>query len=250
MKFGTVFIGLFLSFTSYAQSKAVSHDLLDALLKKYVNSQGNVDYAGFKKDSVRLNQYLGLLAKNPPSDSWTKEDQLAYWINVYNAFTISLVAKHYPVKSIKDIRPGISFINSVWDIRFIKIGKETYDLNNIEHSILRKKFDEPRIHFAINCASYSCPRLRNEAYTGSKLSTQLTEAAESFIADKTKNDITTDKIVISKIFDWFGGDFSLRDPHGKKKGSLIDFLNLYSKVKINQKARISYMDYNWSLNGI
>ena len=243
MKFFIPFFWLLFSLSSFAQSKAISHDLFDALLRKYVNSQGNVDYAGFKKDSFRFNQYLDLIAKNPPTDSWTKEEKLAYWINVYNAFTISLVAKHYPVKSIKDIRPGISFINSVWDIRFIKIGKETYDLNNIEHSILRKKFDEPRIHFAINCASYSCPRLRNEAYTGEKLNIQLTAADESFLADKTKNEIAPDKIVLSKIFDWFGGDF-------KKKGSLIDFLNLYSKVKINSKAKISYMEYNWALNGI
>ncbi len=243
MKFCFPFFWLLFSLSSFAQSKTISHDLFDALLKKYVNSQGNVDYAGFKKDSVRFNQYLDLLAKNPPTGSWSREEQLAYWINVYNAFTISLVAKHFPVKSIKDIRPGISFINSVWDIRFIKIGKETYDLNNIEHSILRKKFDEPRIHFAINCASYSCPRLRSEAYTGEKLNLQLTAAAEAFLADKTKNEIAPDKIVLSKIFDWFGGDF-------KKKGSLIDFLNLYSKVKINNKAKVSYMEYNWALNGI
>jgi len=183
-----------------------------------------VDYVGFRKDSTKFNQYLNLLAKNPPNDEWSKEEQLAYWINVFNAYTISLVAKHFPVKIIKDIRRGILFINSVWDIKFIKIGKAIYDLNNIEHSILRKRFDEPRIHFVINCASCSCPRLRNEAYRGETLNNQLTEVAELFLADKTKNVISPDKIVISKVFNWFGGDF-------KKKGSLIDFLNLYSKVK-------------------
>jgi hypothetical protein len=232
---------LFICSVFQAVSKPVSHDLFDQLLKKYVNEAGNVNYEGFKKDQKILDSYLDLLAKNEPDASWSQSEQLAYWINVYNAFTISLVAKHYPVASIKDIRPGISFINSVWDIKFIKIGSKTYDLNNIEHSILRKKFQEPRIHFAINCASFSCPKLRNEAFTGDKLENQLASAARDFLADKNKNEIKADKIIISKIFDWFAGDF-------KKKGSLISFLNQYAPVKINDKAKIDYKDYIWTLN--
>jgi Protein of unknown function, DUF547 len=238
---------LLISFASFehqkscAQIKPITHELFDTLLKKYVDNKGNVNYEGFKKDKVLLDNYLDLLSKNPPTTDWTQEDQLAYWINAYNAFTISLVAKHYPIASIKDIKPGIAFINSVWDIKFIKIGNETYDLNNIEHSILRKKFSEPRIHFAINCASYSCPRLRNGAYTAANLEAQLTEAARSFLADTTKNDITQNFISISKIFDWFTGDF-------KKKGNLIDFLNLYAPVRINRKAKIEYKEYVWTLN--
>ena len=224
-----------------AQTKPVSHDIFDGLLKKYVDKNGNVNYIGLKKDQKILDSYLTLLSSNEPSASWSKDEQLAYWINAYNAFTISLVVKHYPVASIKEIRPGISFINSVWDIKFIKIGKETYDLNNLEHGIIRKKFDEPRVHFAINCASYSCPALRNEAYTADKLDAQLTDAAKSFLADKNKNEFTPDRITISKIFDWFTGDF-------KKNGSLIDFLNKYAPVKINAKAKIDYKDYLWSLN--
>ena len=224
-----------------AQTKPVSHDIFDGLLKKYVDKNGNVNYIGLKKDQKILDSYLTLLSSNEPSASWSKDEQLAYWINAYNAFTISLVVKHYPVASIKEIRPGISFINSVWDIKFIKIGKETYDLNNLEHGIIRKKFDEPRVHFAINCASYSCPALRNEAYTADKLDAQLTDAAKSFLADKNKNEFKADRITISKIFDWFTGDF-------KKNGSLIDFLNKYAPVKINAKAKIDYKDYLWSLN--
>lgn len=224
-----------------AHSQSISHEIFDGLLKKYVNAQGNVDYAGMKKDQKTLNSYLDLLSKNEPNSNWSREEQIAYWINAYNAFTISLVVKHYPVASIKDIKRGISFINSVWDIKFIKIGKETYDLNNIEHSILRKKFNEPRIHFAINCASYSCPRLSSEAYTASKLDAQLSTAARGFLSDKTKNDIQQDHLMISKIFDWFAGDF-------KKKGSLIDFLNQYAPIKINSSAKIDFYDYNWALN--
>ena len=101
--------------------------------------------------------------------------------------------------------------------------------------------NEPRIHFAINCASYSCPNLLNEAYTEKNLENQLETAAKSFINDKSKNNITANTIEISSIFDWFTGDF-------KKKGTLIDFLNKYSSVKINAKAKISYKEYNWNLN--
>lgn len=224
-----------------AQIKAFDHTLFDRVLLQYVDARGNVDYSGLQKNQGLLNSYLEKLSKNPPSPGWSNSDQLAYWINVYNAFTLSLVAQHYPVQSIKDIRPGIPFINSVWDIRFIHIGNATYDLNNIEHKILRKQFDEPRIHFAINCASFSCPRLMNEAYTGEKLETQLTTAARGFLADTTKNKIAGNQISLSKIFDWFGGDF-------KKKGSLIDFLNQYSPVTIQAGAKISYLNYDWNLN--
>jgi len=224
-----------------AQTIPIDHKLFDEVLAKFVDTLGRVDYAGLKKNPSNLNRYLELLSANPPASNWPREDQLAYWINVYNAFTLSLVVKHYPVESIKNIRPGIPFINSVWDIRFIKIGNETFDLNNIEHRILRKQFEEPRIHFAINCASFSCPRLLNEAYTGKKLESQLTKAARFFLSDTTKNIITVNYLSLSKIFDWFGGDF-------KKKGSLIDFLNLYAPLKISDKANINYLEYRWTLN--
>ena len=101
--------------------------------------------------------------------------------------------------------------------------------------------DEPRIHFAINCASFSCPKLINEAYTEANLEKQLATAAKSFINDTSKNTITANKVEISKIFDWFAGDF-------KQKGTVIDFLNQYSTLKINSKAKISYKEYNWTLN--
>ena len=105
------------------------------------------------------------LRKGHPNDKhWTETEQLAYWINAYNAFTVELILDHYPVASIRDIKEGVPFINSVWDIDFIKIEGKTYSLNDIEHRILRREFDEPRIHFAIVCASISCPKLRNEAF--------------------------------------------------------------------------------------
>jgi len=219
------------------------HSKWSLLLSKHVNKNGMVNYLGFQKDRLHLNSYLKDLAKNPPSQVWSDREQLAYWINAYNAFTIDLILSNYPLSSIKEIGPGIQvpFINSPWDIEFIEIGGEKYDLNDIEHNILRKEFKEPRIHFAINCASMSCPLLRSEAYTSEKLESQLQEQAFAFLNDPFRNQITKSEVKISKIFNWFRGDFI-------KDGKLIDYLNKYSEVEVNSNARIKYLDYDWKLN--
>jgi len=217
------------------------HDLWNQLLKKHVNSDGRVNYKGFQADSVVLNTYLGYLSENPPPSSASKAEKTAFWINAYNAFTISLITKHYPIKSIKDIKKGIPFINTVWDIKFIKIGGKTYDLNNIEHSILRKKLFDPRLHFALNCASTSCPKLLNEAFEAKILEQQLQKAAKNFINDSSKNELQASSARLSMIFSWYNGDFT-------KKSSLIDFINQYSTTKISPTANIGFKEYDWSLN--
>ncbi len=238
---------LFLLLTSFSitaglfAQKVPSHQQWDKLLKKYVNTAGMVNYKGFQNDKSELDAYLKTLSDNAPQKSWSENDQKAFWINAYNAFTVSLILQHYPVKSIKDIGGKIYKINTAWDIKFITIGGEKYDLNNIEHKMLRRKFEDPRIHFAIVCASMSCAKLRREAYTGSKLEAQLDEQAKDFLNDNSKNRISTDKAEISKYFTWYGGDFT-------KNGSLVDFINKYSQTKINTNTKISYLDYNWSLN--
>lgn len=219
--------------TAAAEAPSMSHDKWNALLQKNVSKSGNVNYKAFQKDSKELQAYLTELSANVPTKSWSKNATLAYWINAYNAYTVKLILDNYPTKSIKDI-------NDPWGKKFISLGNKKYSLEQIEHEILRK-MEEPRIHFAINCASFSCPNLLNEAYTEAKLEKQLVAVSKSFINDKTKNTITANKIEISKIFDWFSGDF-------KKKGSVIDFLNQYSTVKISSKANVNYKDYNWSLN--
>ena len=225
--------------------KAPSHTAWTMLLEKYVDTNGNVDYKGFKGDGLKLDAYLNSLEANAPNPKkWSTEEQLAYWINAYNAYTIKLIVDNYPVKSIKDIGGSIPFVNSPWDIKFIEISGDKLDLNNIEHGILRKYFKEPRIHFAVNCASYSCPKLRNEAYEASKLDAQLTDQAKDFLADTKKNKIGDGKSVqLSKLFSWFSGDFK---QNGK---SVNDFINKYSPVKIKPGADINYLDYNWQLNG-
>jgi hypothetical protein len=231
---------LFAAVVSFAQ-KSPSHQQWDKLLKKHVNASGMVNYKGFQKDKAELDGYLKTLSDNSPQGSWSADEQKAYWINAYNAFTVALILKHYPVKSIKDIGGKIYKVNTPWDIKFVNIGGKKYDLNNIEHGILRKKFDDPRIHFALVCASISCPRLRSEAYTAAQLNTQLDDDGRNFLNDKSKNRVNTEKAELSKYFSWYKGDFT-------KNGSLADYINKYSVTKINTNTKISHLDYNWSLN--
>lgn len=215
------------------EASGINHARWNALLQKNVLNNGNVNYRGFQKDSKELKLYLNELSSNPPTKAWSRNATLAYWINAYNAYTVQLILNNYPTKSIKDIADP-------WSKKFISIGTKKYSLEEIENDILRK-MNEPRIHFAINCASVSCPELLNEAYTESKLEKQFVAVTKNFINDKSKNFITSNKIEVSKIFDWFAADF-------KSKGDVIDFLNLYSSIKISSNAKISYKNYNWNLN--
>ncbi|WP_452227482.1 DUF547 domain-containing protein [Lacinutrix cladophorae] len=210
-----------------------NHETWNTLLHKNVTETGNVNYVSFKKNSTELRIYIDSLADNMPNEAWTKEDKLAYWINAYNAMTVDLIIRNYPVKSIKDIKDP-------WEQRLWKLGNKWYNLDEIEHQILRK-MEEPRIHFAIVCASYSCPKLQNEAFTASKLEAQLTAATKGFLADNNRNEISSNTIKISKIFQWFSKDF-------KQNGNLIDFLNTYTEINISSNAKKSYKDYNWDLN--
>lgn len=235
----TVFCSLTL-LVSFAQ-KAPSHQQWDKLLKKHVNISGLVNYKGFQKDKSELDAYLKTLSESSPGTGWTANEQKAFWINAYNAYTVELILKNYPVKSIKDIGGKIYKVNTPWDIKFITIGGKKYDLNNIEHGILRKKFDDPRIHFALVCASISCPRLQHEAYSAAKLDAQLDDAGKEFLNDKSKNKITTQRADLSKYFSWYKGDFT-------KNGSQVDFINKYSSTKITSKTSIGSLDYNWNLN--
>lgn len=228
-----------------SESKPVNHATYDSLLRKYVDADGFVDYKGFIKDSVQFKSYLDLLSKNHPNDkNWSREERLAYWINAYNAFTIKLICDRYPIASIKDVKKGIPFVSDTWTIDFIKIEGKTYSLNNIEHNIIRPKYKEPRIHFAVNCASRSCAPLRNEAFTAAKLEAQLNDGAKKFInGNNFRNKvISAQKATLSKYFTWFAGDFKEKDP------SVIAFINRFSDIKLSEKATIDYLDYDWTLN--
>ncbi|MEO1712691.1 MAG: DUF547 domain-containing protein [Bacteroidota bacterium] len=226
-----------------SNSRPVTHELWDSLVQKHVSPQGWVDYEGFLADSLRVNSYLDLLSQNHPNKkNWTEDEQLAYWINAYNAYTVKLVMDHYPVASIKDIKNGIPFVNTVWDIKFIEIEGATYDLNNIEHGIIREQFAEPRIHFAVNCASHSCPKLSNRAFTAKNLDAQLEQAARDFLADTGKNRIRPEEVELSKIFSWYRTDFN------KVSDQITEFINPFTDVDVRPDASVEYLDYDWSLN--
>ncbi len=210
-----------------------NHSIWKDLLKNNVSENGHVNYKGFKVEAQKLRAYIDSLSDNMPTSEWPKNDKLAYWINTYNALTVDLILRNYPTKSIKDIKDP-------WDQRLWKFGDKWYNLNDIEHKILRK-MNEPRIHFAIVCASVSCPKLQNEAFTASNLEEQLTNATKEFLADASKNELTENNIKLSKIFKWFKKDF-------EQNRSLIDFFNQYSEVSISNGAKKNYKDYNWDLN--
>lgn len=212
------------------------HQLWDELLKKHVSDDGIVNYQSFKTEHKKLLDYIYVLSfphKNSFYATFSREEKLAYWINAYNAMTIDLILRHYPIKSIKDIKEP-------WKQRYWKLGSKWYNLNDIEHQILRK-INEPRIHFAIVCASYSCPKLQNEAFTSEDLEQQLTKVTKDFLNDSERNSISENHIELSKIFKWFSKDF-------EQNGSLVGFLNQYLDIEISDKAKKSFKDYNWDLN--
>jgi len=229
-----------LSSISSQETAIPDHSAWTELLDLYVTETGKVNYKGFIEDKVRLEEYLNTLSSFPPGENWRTQDKLAYWINAYNAFTVKLIVDNYPLKSIKDIANGLPMINSPWDIKFFKIGETDFDLNTIEHEILRKQFDEPRIHFAINCASFSCPRLRNEAYETEKLEEQLEEQASLFINNPDKNLISSSNTKLSKLFSWFESDFL-------KDGGVKSFIKKYNQ-SLNENSKIEYLEYIWTLN--
>jgi len=219
--------------TSKILYNVLTHIKWNRLLTKYVSSEGTINYKGFKEDEKALKSYLSVLRNNMPAKNWSKADKLAYWLNVYNAYTVKLIIDNYPVKSIKDIKKP-------WDLRFFRLGKKWYTLNDVEHQILRKMKD-PRIHFGINCASFSCPPLSNKAFNSKNVDAALEKLTIAFINDPKRNTISANQIEISKIFSWFAKDF-------KKEGTIINFLNKYSNTKINTSAKKSFKNYNWDLN--
>lgn len=227
-----------------SQSKPISHAAFDSLLRKHVNTEGWVDYEGFIKDSTVFDAYLNLLSKNLPNNkNWQPNEAKAYWINAYNAFTIKLICDHYPIESIKDVKKGIPLVSDTWQIEFIEIEGKKYSLNNIEHGILRPRYNDPRIHAAVNCASKSCPKLLNEAFVAEKLDVQLDSVMNMFVNDNVRNKISSSqKAELSKIFSWYAGDFKKANP------SVIAFINKFSNIKLNENADVDFLDYNWQLN--
>tara|TARA_R110002124_G_scaffold191436_1_gene358824 strand:+ start:2555 stop:3265 length:711 start_codon:yes stop_codon:yes gene_type:complete len=231
-----IFIVLIAIFT-LSQGNAQT-SIYNDLLQKHVTKNGIVNYKSFKADEAKLDTYISYLEKTTPASSWSENKQKAFWINTYNAYTIKLILENYPLKSIMDIKQDGK---TAWKIPFAKVGGKTYTLDYIEHEILRKNLFDPRIHVGVNCASVSCPKLGNIAFTEENIDANLEKLMKTFINDSSRNKITNNKVQISSIFDWFKEDFT-------KNGSVIDYLNKYSNTEINPNAKISYLKYDWSLN--
>ncbi|KAA1243896.1 DUF547 domain-containing protein [Aquimarina sp. RZ0] len=212
----------------------LSHAIWDQILLINVSDDGKVNYKGFMRDSSQLYEYFAYLSDNAPTERWSKEEKLAYWINAYNAYTIKLIIDNYPINSIKDIKDP-------WDKKFFKIDGVLYSLNELEHKILRK-LNDPRIHFAINCASFSCPVVWNRAFTARNVDKALDTQTRNFINDPLRNTITNEVVEVSKIFSWFKKDFKIGG------GDAKSFINKYSEIKIDKQPKKGYKKYNWSLN--
>lgn len=227
----------------------INFDTWNQLLSQYVDSKGRVDYAAWKSESSTiLNQWLGEI-KQSDFTSINSDQELALWINLYNAFTVASILESYPITSIQPKIWGIpNFLAFAWFFYrpTHKVGDSYYYLNQIEHRILRKKFNEPRIHFALVCASLGCPLLRNEAYYGETVQNQLEDDARRFInnPDKVRYEASTQTLYCSKIFKWYKKDFL------QVAASIPDYIRSYLKTDIvsSEEIVIAYLDYDWNLN--
>jgi hypothetical protein len=230
--------------TPKAQPKAkIDHGIFDSLLKKHV-SNGWVDYRGFKQDEAELDRYLKAL-ENTDTGGLSRNEQFAFYINAYNAWTVKLILSGYPgIGSIKDLARWPS---SPWKKKISRLDGQVITLDNIEHDILRPRFKDPRVHFAVNCASKGCPPLRSEAYLGSALDRQLDDSTRRFINDPRRTRLEGKKLYVSKIFKWFSVDF---------KNDILGFVLRYASGDLEKelnanrdKIKIKYLDYDWGLNG-
>jgi hypothetical protein len=265
-------IGLLLGgFLASSPSLAASFSMGDygKVLKTLVNDQGMVNYRGLKANPEQLQAFITALGQLDPQvyPGWSEKDKIAFWINAYNSLTLKAIIDHYPIHtsffgSFVYPKNSIRQIPGVWDkLRFRVMGREM-TLDEIEHSTLRKEFNEPRIHLALVCAARGCPPLRNEPYIGEKLDQQLDDQARRFLANPRKFAINRDQstVYLSPIFKWFGGDFV--KTYGTNQGftgfspaerGVLNFITKYVKAQDREYLRqggytVSCLDYDWSLN--
>ncbi|MFQ5653182.1 MAG: DUF547 domain-containing protein [Planctomycetota bacterium] len=222
---------------------AFDHSAFDALLKKHVTPDGSVDYEGLRARHKDLGRYLERIGAADLS-TLPRDELLAFLINAYNAWTLDLILDHYPLKSIREL-------DTPWKKPRCRVGGETVSLDFIEHSLLRVEelFDEPRVHFAVNCASLGCPPLRAGAFTARGISRQLDEAVRAALRNPRQLVVKGDRVGVTAILSWFGSDFT------RKHGTLASFLIPHAPPEAAAILRkrgddaIFFLDYGWELNG-
>ncbi len=205
----------------------------EKLLKEVVCETG-VQYENAKNSPFMKSAEQEFLALNKSEfNTLDSEQQISWYSNLYNFYTMKLIVEHYPIKSIQDIK-------SPWDSKIVPLWGKQVSLNHIEHEILRKEYDEPRVHFALNCASVGCPSLRATPFTGSVLNTQLDEQAYKFLTDSTRNRVKGKKLYLSKIFQWYGADFN------NNYGSYQEYVK--EVLQLSHKVKVVFIEYDWNLN--
>ena len=222
------------------------HGQLNTVLSHYV-ADGLVDYAGLKADRAPLDAYLEAMGTVPLAafQRWSKDEQLAFLINVYNASTLKLIIDGYPVESIKSLG---SLVSSPWNKKSVQLFGKQISLDTLEHEIIRKNYVEPRVHFALVCAALGCPILRNEAYVGERLGEQLKDQTRVFLHTDGKNRVDVEKkqLLLSPIFKWYRKDFEA------SAETLAGFVAPYLEVQLPAGSLadfdIRFTDYDWALN--
>jgi thiol-disulfide isomerase/thioredoxin len=249
----------------------IQHDDYEALLGRYVSSDGAVDYARWQRsdaDVASLDQYLGRMSQAPPRLRpelfATEHDRLSFWLNLYNALVVREVVRRWPLASVRDYRPTLtSKIDTTKgffrDLRFV-IGGREMSLDDIEHETIRKEFADARIHFALNCGSTSCPILKPKAFSGPELEAELERATIGFLNAPENVRVDTDNrsVHLSKIFKWYGKDFAKHAQRstGNPKAGVIDFIALFAdaelaallKIARNENYKTAYLSYDWKVN--
>jgi len=234
----------------------------DGLLKKHVRwlpdqKQSRVDYDGFKADRAALKKLLDAMSAVPQAEfeRWPREQQIAFLVNAYNAFTVELILTRWPdLKSIKDLG---SLIQSPWKKKFFVLLGEERHLDWIEHEQLRPRYKDPRVHAAVNCASIGCPALRPEAFTAARLEAQFDDGMMRFMADRTRNRVAGGKLEVNPIFKWFRADFEqgwngfnqLEDVFARYAVQLSDSPDEQRKLR-ERALQPSFLDYDWSINAV
>ena len=255
-----------LSLVPVAAPRADLYQPYAAVLDRFVDQQGLVDYAGLKADRADLDAFMKAIAATDPLDyaRWSADEQLAYWLNAYNAYILTLVVDNYPIQPApgRAIYPdnSVQQLASPWKRKRYAVMRETRAPDAIEHEIIRVSFKEPRIHAALVCGAMSCPPLRREPYRGDRLDQQLDDQCRRFFAELTNLQIDRDRneVYASRIFDWFAEDFApgvleeegtLASQRQAVASAAAPYLDAEKRSYLQRgDFTLKYFDYNWALN--